>query len=98
MKGTKEMSRFTLYPDKIVSPYGDTSRNKTFKDYLKETGYLYPTKTKEYLDPYFRFKLFAGAKFSEKKYNEDKGKVLDYYNAQGFRDATIVYFLGTRVL
>ncbi len=90
MKGTKEMSRFTLFPDKVKSPYGDTSRNKTFKDYLKETGYLYPTKTKEYLDPYFRFKLFAGAKFSEKKYTEDKGKVLDYYNAQGFRDAAIV--------
>ena len=90
MKGTKEMSRFTLYPDRVVSPYGDTSKSKTFNDYLKETGYLYPTKTKEYLDPYFRFKLFAGAKFSEKKYTEDKGKVIDYYNSQGFRDATIV--------
>ena len=90
MKGTKEMSRFTLFPDKVVSPYGDTSKNKTFKEYLKETGYLYPTKTKEYLDPYFRFKLFAGAKFSEKKYLEDKEKVLNYYNAQGFRDAAII--------
>ena len=90
MKGTKEMSRFTLFPDKVYSPYGDTTRNKTFKDYLKETGYLYPTKTKEYLDPYFRFKLFAGAKFSEKKYGEDKEKVLNYYNTQGFRDAAII--------
>ncbi len=90
MKGTKEMSRFTLFPDKVVSPYGDTTRSKTFKDYLKETGYLSPSKTKDYLDPYFRFKLFAGAKFSEKKYKEDKIKVLDYYNAQGFRDADIV--------
>ncbi len=90
MKGTKEMSRFTLYPDEVISPYGDTTKNKTFKEYLKETGYLYPTRTKEYLDPYFRFKLFAGAKFSEKKYKEDKEKVLDYYNAQGFRDASII--------
>ncbi len=90
MKGTKEMSRFTLFPDKVISPYGDTTKNKTFKEYLKETGYLYPTRTKEYLDPYFRFKLFAGAKFSEKKYKEDKEKVLDYYNAQGFRDASII--------
>ena len=89
MKGTKEMSRFTLFPDKVISPYGDSTKNKTFKEYLKETGYLYPTKTKDYLDPYFRFKLFAGAKFSEKKYKEDKEKVLDYYNAQGFRDASI---------
>ena len=90
MKGTKEMSRFTLFPDKVISPYGDTTRTKTFKEYLKETGYLYPTKTKDYLDPYFRFKLFAGAKFSEKKYLEDKEKVLNFYNAQGFRDAAII--------
>ncbi len=90
MKGTKEMSRFTLFPDEVMSPYGDTTRSKTFKDYLKETGYLFPSKTKDYLDPYFRFKLFAGAKFSEKKYTEDKTKVLDYYNAQGFRDADIL--------
>ena len=90
MKGTKEMSRLTLFPDKVISPYGDTTKDKTFKEYLKETGYLYPTKTKDYLDPYFRFKLFAGAKFSEKKYKEDKDKVLDFYNSQGFRDASII--------
>ena len=90
MKGTKEMSRFTLFPDKVLSPYSDSARNKTFKDYLKETGYLYPTRTKEFLDPYFRFKFFSSAKFSEKKYSEDKEKVLDYYNSQGFRDAAIV--------
>jgi outer membrane protein insertion porin family len=90
MKGTKEMTRISLYPNRIKSPYTDSSHNKTFKDYLNETGFLYPTRTKDYLEPYFRFKFFSGAKFSEKKYTEDKEKLLDYYNAQGFRDATIV--------
>ena len=90
MKGTKEMTKITLFPDKIVSPYGDTARVPGFKEYLKEMAYLSPSKTKEYLDPYFRFKLFSSAKFSEKKYIEDKEKVLGYYNAQGFRDAVIV--------
>lgn len=90
MKGTKEMTRITLFPDKVVSPYADSSKGKTFGDYLKENGYLYPSKTKEYIDPYFRFKLFAGAKFSEKKYAEDKEKLLDYYNSQGYRDVVIV--------
>ncbi len=90
MKGTKEMTRITLFPQKVISPYGDTTRNKNFSQYLKETAYLSPSKTKEYLDPYFRFKLFAGAKFSEKKYTEDKEKILDEYNAQGYRDAAIV--------
>ncbi len=29
-------------------------------------------------------------KFNEKKYREDKEKILDYYNSQGYRDAVIV--------
>lgn len=90
MKGTKEMTRITLFPDKVVSPYGDSTHTPTFKEYLKEKGYLYPSVTKEYLDPYFRFKLFSGAKFNEKKYAEDKEKLLNYYNSKGFRDAVIV--------
>ncbi|MEO5967122.1 MAG: POTRA domain-containing protein, partial [Ferruginibacter sp.] len=90
MKGTKEMTKLTLFPERIISPYGDTSRSKTFKDYLREDAFLSPSKTKDYLDPYFRFKLFSSAKFNETKYQEDKNKILDYYNSQGYRDAMIV--------
>jgi outer membrane protein insertion porin family len=90
MKGTKEMFRFTLFPQIPQSPYGEVKKLKSFKDYLKENAYLSPTKTKDYLDPYFNFKFFSGAKFSDKKYNEDKENVIDYYNAQGFRDAYII--------
>ena len=43
------------------------------------------SKTKELLDPYFRFKLLASAKFNDKKYEEDKDKILDYYNSLGFQ-------------
>ena len=90
MKGTKEMTKITLFPDHIVSPYGDSTKTPGIKQYLSEMAFLYPTKTKDYLDPYFRFKLFSNAKFNEKKYAEDKDKILDYYNSQGFRDAAIV--------
>ena len=88
MKGTKEMSRLTLNPAKVANPYG-ADNNLSFKEYLKENGYLSPSKTKELLDPYVRIKL-ASAKFNEKKYAEDKNKILDYYNALGYRDAVIV--------
>jgi len=90
MKGTKELSRFTLYPPVINSPFGDTNRTITFKEYLKDYGYLSYSKTKEAIDPYFRFKLFSSAKYNPKKYEEDKEKLLDYYNSQGFRDASII--------
>ncbi len=99
MKGTREMSKLTLYP-KDSSVYG-TVKSPDFKAYLKDWGFLSITKTKEYLDPWFRFKLFTSAKFSDKKYEEDKEKILEYYNSLGYRDATIVsdtpYFVGNNL-
>jgi outer membrane protein insertion porin family len=89
MKGTKEMTKITLFPSHIQSPYGENDR-LAFKDYLKNWGFLSLSKTKILLDPYFRFKLFSSAKFDEKKYTDDKEKVLDQYNALGFRDAQVL--------
>ena len=90
MKGTKEMTRFTLFPEKTVNPYSNVHKEISFKDYLKESGYLYYSKTRDYLDPYFRVKFFSGSKFNEKKYTEDKDKILEYYNIRGLRDAELV--------
>ncbi|HRQ50364.1 MAG TPA: POTRA domain-containing protein, partial [Agriterribacter sp.] len=88
LKGTKEKSRLTLFADKNTSPYGE-KEPLSFKNYVKNFGFLFPTKTLDYLDPYFRFKIFSSAKFNEKKYREDKIKIIEYYNAQGYRDAVI---------
>ncbi len=90
MKGTKEMARFTLFPPQLNSPYGDTTKPITFNQYIKDMGFLSISKTKTALDPYLRLKLFTSAKYNPKKYEEDKEKLLDYYNAQGYRDAVIV--------
>ncbi len=89
MKGTKEMTRITLYPIVVKNPYNDTTKKITFKEYIHDVGFLSISKTKDYIDPYFRFKL-SSAKFSEKKYGEDKAHLLDYYNSQGYRDAVII--------
>ena len=63
MKGTKEMSRFTLFSSKDKNPYSDKNTDVTFKEYLKDNGYLSPSKTKEALDPYFRLKFLSSSKF-----------------------------------
>ena len=89
MKGTKEMSKFSLKKDEAQSPYGD-NKPYSFGEYSKDWGFLSLSKTKRLLDPWFRFKLFSGAKFDQKKFEEDKEKVLDYYNSLGYRDAQIV--------
>lgn len=90
MKGTKEMTKITLNPSEYVGPYGASKDRMSFKEYAKDWGFLSLSKTKRVLDPYFRFKLFSSAKFNPTKYDEDKEKVLKYYNSLGYRDAQIV--------
>ena len=85
MKGTHELSRLTLFPDKDSTIFGENPRT-TFKQYLRDKGFLSLTKTKNFLDPWFRFKLLSSAKFNEKKFNEDQEKIIEYYNAIGYRD------------
>jgi outer membrane protein insertion porin family len=87
MKGTKERTKITLTPDSVYSPYGEVQRPSR-EEFFKEKKYLIPTEVLRYAEPWFRFK-FGSAKFNEKKYREDKEKVLEYYNSLGYRDALI---------
>jgi outer membrane protein insertion porin family len=89
MKDTHEQSRFTLFPPPVDTTLGPHPRTD-FKQYLDKWGFLSFTGTKEFLDPYFRFKLFSSAKFDAAKFDADRQKVVDYYNSQGYRDASIV--------
>lgn len=89
MKGTKEKPRFTLFPISVKNPFGDTVKRITFKEYANDAGFLSFTKTREAVSPYVRINLTSG-KFSEKKYDEDKEQILNYYNSQGYRDVVIV--------
>ncbi|HYM94390.1 MAG TPA: POTRA domain-containing protein [Chitinophagaceae bacterium] len=88
MKGTKEMTKLTLYPDNEPSRFG-VKKNLSFNDYMKDWGFLTMSKTKALLDPYFRFKLFSASKFDPKKFADDEDKILEYYNSLGYRDAQI---------
>jgi outer membrane protein insertion porin family len=89
MKGTKERSRISLYSAEDKNVYGETSPI-TFKEYLHSWGFLSFSKTRAFLNPYLRLKFFTSAKYNKQKYEDDKTKVLDYYNTQGYRDATIL--------
>jgi outer membrane protein insertion porin family len=91
MKGTKEMNRITLFPVVIKNPFGDTAKKRpTFNEYINDVGFMSITKTRDYVDPYFRVRGFSGAKFNEIKYTDDKESILTYYNSRGFRNAVIV--------
>lgn len=88
MKGSKEMARISLFSADQESVYG---KNETdFKSYLKGKGFLSISKTAQLIDPYLRYGVFSASKFNEKKYEEDKLSLIEYYNSIGYRDATIV--------
>jgi outer membrane protein insertion porin family len=89
LKGTKEMTKITLRPTQTASPFGENPR-VTFSDYVRDFGFLSLSKTKNFLDPYFRFKLFSSAKFDRTKFEEDLQNVVNHYNTMGYRDAQIV--------
>ncbi len=89
MKDTHEQSRFTLYPPPVDTTYGPHP-SITLMQYLSNWGFLSFTSSKEFLDPWFRFKLFSSAKYNALKYEGDKQKLLGFYNSQGYRDAAIV--------
>jgi len=57
--------------------------NKAFSD-GKLQKKLKKTKAKK------SYKLLTSGKFQQKEYDEDKTKLLDFYNAQGYRDAVIL--------
>lgn len=87
LKDTKEKVRISLYPAYSRSIYGNEPLS--WDEYISQKGYLVPTKTLEYLDPYFKYKFFSTSKFDRKKYEDDKLNVINYYNSIGYRDAII---------
>ena len=88
MKGSKEMARISLFGANKESVYG---QNESYwKDYIKGKGFLSVSKTAMLIDPYVRYGVFSASKFNQKKYEEDKEAIIEYYNSIGFRDAAIV--------
>jgi outer membrane protein insertion porin family len=96
MKGTKERMRVSFYADKPTSVYENIPPRMKGGDFWRKLGFLNLKRTRQFIAPWVRLKLFGNAKYNPKKLEEDKEKIIDYYNAQGYRDAVIekdtVYF------
>lgn len=85
MKKTHEHARFSLHRTLLkeiftlnLKEFFDSSRVVTTKD------------LKEFLADNIKPNVFAGSKFIKTDYEDDKKKIIDYYNTQGYRDAEIV--------
>jgi outer membrane protein insertion porin family len=88
LKKTHEHARITIHrailsellmfkPSKI-KPALDSSRKLTTLD------------IKEFINRNVKLNIFAGSKFIRSEFEEDKAKLIQYYNTQGYRDAQIL--------
>jgi len=89
MKGSKEMARISLYSADRESLYGENTHD--LRGYLQNKGFLSLSKTAQLIEPYLRYSVFSASKFNQKKFEEDKQNLLEYYNSIGYRDASITH-------
>ena len=89
MKNTNEKVRFTLFEDLIARLFKATPR-KTANFLTQQQEKSSFAEAKEYLDRHVKLNFFNGSKFIEDDYEADKQALIDFYNAKGYRDATIV--------
>lgn len=89
MKGSKEMARISLYSADRESLYGENTHD--LRGYLHHKGFLSLSKTAQLIEPYLRYSVFSASKFNQKKFEEDKQNLLEYYNSIGYRDASITH-------
>ncbi len=82
MKDTRERTKIDLRVD------DGRSRKQKAKDALYTLANLNSNSVKDFFLDRFRI-TFKGSKFNERKYEEDKQKLIDYYNNNGYRDAKV---------
>ncbi len=82
MKTTKERTKIEI---RIKD---DRSVKQKVKDVLYTLANLNSNSVKDFFMERFRIR-FKGSKFNEQNYEDDKQKLIDYYNNNGFRDAKI---------
>ena len=88
LKKTKEHARITIHRT-ILGEVLTFSPGK-IKRALDSSRTLSMLEIKEFINKNIKLNVFSGSKFIRSDYEEDKQRMLDYYNSQGFRDAEII--------
>ncbi|AYB30607.1 BamA/OMP85 family outer membrane protein [Chryseolinea soli] len=85
LKKTHERPRFALHRTILNSVV-----NLKPKEFIDSSYKVSPKQLKEFFSQNVKLNIFAGSKFIKTDYEEDKKKLLAYYNTKGYRDAEIV--------
>jgi outer membrane protein insertion porin family len=85
MKGTHERPRFSLH--RTIIREAIDLKPKEFADSSYKVSWK---EVKEFINDNVKLNLFTSSKFIQTDYEDDKKKVIEYFNSKGYRDADIV--------
>ncbi len=83
LKKTKEHPRFVLHRTILRNLFQP-------KKYLGRAYEVSWSDVKEFINDNVKLNVFVSSKFIRSEYDEDKQKLIDYYNSKGYRDAEIL--------
>lgn len=87
MKKTAEHPRFTLH--RVFLSELLSFRLRNIKTYLTSSYDVSWREVKGFLDDNVKLNVFKGSKFIQTEFDEDKKKIIEFYNSKGYRDAEI---------
>jgi outer membrane protein insertion porin family len=85
MKGTHERPRFSLH--RTIIREAIDLKPKEFVDSSYKVSWK---EVKEFINDNVKLNLFTSSKFIQTDYEDDKKKVIEYFNSKGYRDADII--------
>ena len=88
MKETHEKVKFDL--DGLLQFKKNFQRDSIKVKWYEAIGNISPTRSWEYMARHVNLNIFKTSKFKRDEYEDDKRKLIDYYNTKGYRDARIV--------
>jgi outer membrane protein insertion porin family len=88
MKKTHEYPRITLHRAIIGEVFAFRPHHlKEYRDSVNNVGWR---GVKEFLSQHLKPNIFNSSKFISSDFEDDKVKIIDFYNSQGYRDAEII--------
>ena len=89
MKDTKEKVKFDM--DRILEFKKNFKKQGIHTKWYEVPGNLSPISWYRYLEHFVNLNIFKASKFRRKEYEDDKKKLIEFYNTKGYRDARILY-------
>ncbi len=88
MKDTRQKTTIKLFNQSDKEILTDKTRLKKALYTLANMNF---NSVKEFFEDRFTLSLFKGSKYNEEKFIADKRALIDFYNKEGYRDASITY-------